>query len=33
MQLGQIEQGRKSSSLETIEKIAKVLKVQIKELF
>ncbi len=31
--LGHLEQGRKSPSLETLEKIAKALKVQIKDLF
>lgn len=31
--LGHIEQGIKSPSLETLEKIAKILKVQIKDLF
>ncbi len=31
--IGHIEQGIKSPSLETIEKIAKVLKVQVKDLF
>lgn len=31
--LGHLEQGRKSPSLETLEKIAKALKVEVKELF